>query len=48
MRPLLLLLLLPAMLILSGCGTASLVGSVVDTAAGAVGTTVDVITSPVR
>lgn len=46
MRPL--LLMLPVLLVLSGCGTASLVGSVVDTAAGVVGTTVDVVTSPVR
>lgn len=43
-----LMLLIPTAFLLSACGTASLVGAVVDTAAGAAGTAVDIVTSPIR
>jgi hypothetical protein len=42
------ILLIPTAFLLSGCGTASLVGAVVDTAAGVAGTAVDIVTSPIR
>lgn len=42
------ILLIPTAFLLSGCGTAALVGTVVDTAAGVAGTAVDIVTSPVR
>ncbi len=42
------LLLVPAVFLLSACGTATLIGSVVDTAAGVTGTALEIITSPIR